>query len=183
MVFLLLFIAEEGQQHLWLQAPSLFRPCAEPGRLYSPSAQGISAQRSQTLPLSAFNWDTLTPQLWPVYIMVCFSSMESIYLILQRDSIWKGFLYPCCVRSWRAWSLSSQWPSPRGAFFQFIFVLSRLSHGKSSMSFDSLLLLGHGSVRAEAWGWEINLHKVRRVLPVELGFYILLQGIWDLLWL
>ena len=53
MVFLLLFIAEE-EQHLWLQAPSYSGPVLSPEGFTPYQPRGISAQRSQTLPLSAF---------------------------------------------------------------------------------------------------------------------------------
>ena len=149
MVFLLLFIAEEGQQHLWLQAPSLFRPCAEPGRLHSLSAQGnISPEESNFAPLCLLNWETLKLMaLTCLYNGVFLFHGKYLFNIAVCFYFEKRFLYPCCVWSWRAWSLSSQWHLAQRCLFQFIFVFSRLSYGKSSMSFDSLLLLGHGSVR------------------------------------
>lgn len=116
MVFLLLFIAEE-EQHLWLQAPSYSGPVLSPEGFTPYQPRGISAQRSQTLPLSAFlTGKPWSSWLWPVYIMVCFSSMENIYLILQCAFILKSVSYILAVSGvgeLGAWAHNGV--SPRGA--------------------------------------------------------------------
>lgn len=175
MVFLLLFIAEEGQQHLWLQAPSLFRPCAEPGRLYSLSAQGnISPEESNFAPLCLLTGKPWRSRLWPVYIMMCFSSMESIYLILQRDSILKRVSYILAVSGvgeLGAWAHNG--PSPRGASSSSS-LCSHACHMASPLwvliacCYWDMDLLGRG-LRVR----KINLHKVRESSSGWVGFYIL----------